>query len=315
MLLSVVFSFRNEEKVLDELIRRVKESAKKTGLDSEIIFVNDDSTDKSADIIQKHQTIDSSIKLINMSKRFGVHPCVIAGLRHAKGDAIVYMDTDLQDPPEVIPQLVEKWKAGADVVNTVRTKRLGENPFKMWLTKKAYQVINFVSDINLPPNMGDFKLLSRRVVDELLQIQETDPFMRGLVRWIGFKQETVYYVREARYAGKTHFSLFGSGPVKEFIRGIASFSAAPLYASVIVGILVSFCSFAFIIYVLIVWLMGLAVPGWAGVMIAVLLLGGMILFSNGLNGIYIGRIYEQVKNRPLYIIKNKIGFDEPQNKS
>lgn len=309
MLLSVVFSFRNEEKGLDELIRRVKAAVEPTGTDFEIIFVNDDSTDQSLDILRHHQTMDSRIKIINMSRRFGVHPCVIAGLKHAKGDAVVYMDTDLQDPPELIPELIEKWKTGADVVNTVRKKRLGENAFKMWLTKKAYQVLNYISDIDLPTNMGDFKLLSRRVVDELLKIEEIDPFMRGLVRWVGFKQETVYYTREARFAGETHFSLFGSGPVKEFIRGIAAFSAAPLYFTILMGLLVSLASFVLIVYVVIVWFMGLAVPGWAGIMITLLLLGGMILVSNGVNGIYIGRIYEQVKNRPLYIIKDKIGFD------
>jgi len=310
MLLSIVFSFRNEEKVLDELIKRVKIAIEAAGADFEIIFVNDDSSDRSLYILTRHRQADPRIKIINMSRRFGVHPCVIAGLRHAKGDAVVYMDTDLQDPPELIPQMIEKWKAGADVVNTVRTKRLGENAFKMWLTMKAYQVINAVSDINLPPNTGDFKLLSRRVVDELLLLEENDPFMRGLVRWVGFRQETIFYTREARFAGKTHFTLLGPGPVKEFIRGITSFSAAPLYITLFLGLLISLSAFALILYVLIVWSMGLAVPGWAGVMITLLFLGGIIMLSNGVTGIYIGRIYEQVKNRPLYIVKDKSGFDE-----
>ncbi|MDA8431683.1 MAG: glycosyltransferase family 2 protein [Nitrospiraceae bacterium] len=310
MLLSVVFSFRNEEQGLDELIKRVKAAIEPAGMDFEMIFVNDDSTDRSLEILEKNRESDKRIKIITMSRRFGIHPCVIAGLRHAQGDAIVYMDADLQDPPEVIPQLIEKWTAGADVVNTVRTERLGENAFKMWLTRRAYQIINRISDISLPQNMGDFKLLSRRVVEELLLLQENDPFMRGLVRWVGFRQESVYYVRDARFAGKTHFSLFGSGPAKEFIRGVTSFSAVPLYFTLIMGIFVSLMSFLMIAYVLTVWSLGLAVPGWAGVMCTVLFLSGMLLLSNGFSGIYIGRIYEQVKNRPLYIIKNKRGFDE-----
>lgn len=310
MLVSVVLSFRNEEQVLDELIKRIRDAIGPTGCDFELVFVDDDSTDRSPEILRKHREADPRIKFITMSRRFGVHPCVIAGLRHARGDAVIYMDSDLQDPPELIPELIEKWKAGADVVNTVRTRRLGENFLKMWVTRKAYQIINFVSDINLPQNMGDFKLLSRRVIDELLRIQENDPFMRGLVRWVGFRQETVHYTREARFAGRTHFSLFGPGPASEFIRGTTSFSAAPLYVTLVLGIIVSFLSFLLIIYVLTVWFMGLAVPGWAGVMCTVSFLGGMILLSNGISGVYIGRIYEQVKNRPLYIIKDKAGFHE-----
>jgi polyisoprenyl-phosphate glycosyltransferase len=309
MFLSIVFSFRNEEKGLEELVRRVKSSIKPVVKKYEIIFVNDDSSDASLEILLKLRKKDTNIKIINMSRRFGVHPCVIAGLRHAKGNAVVYMDSDLQDPPELIPQLVEKWKSGAEVVNTVRKKRLGENIIKLWITKFAYKIINSISSIDLPSNMGDFKLLDRRGVNELLKIEEADPFMRGLIRWVGFKQETVYYVRESRFTGDTHFSLFGSGPAKEFIRGIASFSTKPLYFVIFLGLLVSFASFVMIVYVFIIWTKGLAVPGWAGVMLTLLLLGGMILISNGVNGIYIGRVYEQVKHRPLYIIKDKTGFN------
>lgn len=310
MLISVVLSFRNEEKGLDELIRRLKASLAPTGHEFELVFVNDDSTDRSLAILLEHRQADSRVKIITMSRRFGVHPCVIAGLDHARGDAVVYMDSDLQDPPELIPQLIDKWQEGADVVNTIRSKRLGESRFKLWVTGKAYTLINTVADINIPRNMGDFKLLSRRVVDELLKIRENDPFMRGLVRWVGFRQETVYYTREARFAGRTHFALFGLGPAKEFIRGVTSFSAAPLYFALFLGIAVSLLSFLLIGYVLTVWSMGLAVPGWAGVMCTVSFLGGVTLIANGFSGIYIGRIYEQVKNRPLYIVKDRAGFDD-----
>jgi len=311
VLLSVVFSFRNEEDVLDELISRVKNALEPLKMDFEIIFVNDDSTDGSLAAILRHRGADKRVKVINMSRRFGVHPCFLAGFRHASGDAVVYLDADLQDPPELIPKLVERWMAGADVVNTVRTRRLGENPFRMWLTRRAYQIINAVSDIDLPVNMGDFKLLSRRVVDELLRIEEYDPFMRGLVRWVGFRQETILYTRDARFAGKTHFSLLRSAnPTKEFLRGLTSFSAAPLYVSLIYGFAVSFLSFVYLVVVVIQKLMGINLPGWTALMATSLFLGGNILLANGFLGIYVGRIYNQVKHRPLYIVKDRHGFSD-----
>ena len=262
--------------------------------------------------MQQRET-DKRIKILNMSRRFGVHPCVMAGMKHARGDAVIYMDTDLQDPPELIPQMVEKWQQGADVVNMMRIQRLGESPLKMWVTKQAYKVIDFMSDIDLPENVGDFKLLSRRVVDELVKMNENDPYMRGLVRWVGFKQDVINYVRQARFSGETHFAIFGTGPVKEFIRAITGFSAAPLYIAMLFGMLISLMSFLLIIYVLYCKFVGTSVPGWAGPMVAILFLGGIILITNGLLGLYIGRIYNQVKNRPHFIIESKVGIDEAPN--
>lgn len=307
--LSIVFSFRNEEKVLDELLRRTRNALDMPDIEYELIFVNDDSSDNSLDMLKKYRESDKRLKVINTSRRFGFYPCVIAGLESAKGDAVIYMATDLQDPPELIPQMIEKYKGGAEVVNTVRTKRLGESAFKMWITKKAYQIINLLSDINLPENMGDFKLLSRRVVNELLKLEEYDPYLRGIVRWLGFRQETVFYERPPRFSGGTHFPLLGTAPVAEFIKAITSFSAAPLYLMLFIGLIISLLSFASIIYVLITKVLGLSVPGWAGVMISTLFLGGIILLTNGFLGLYIGRIYNQIKNRPRYIIKDKIGFN------
>ena len=313
MLLSIVFSFRNEELNLEELLARLQKTLEPLAVDFELLFVNDDSTDKSLDILMKHREKDKRIKIINMSRRFGNHPCVMAGLHYALGDAVIYMDTDLQDPPELIPQMVEKWQQGADVVNMMRIKRLGESPLKMWVTKQAYKTINFISDIDLPENVGDFKLLSRRVVDELVKLNEYDPYMRGLVRWVGFKQEVIEYVQQARFSGATHFSIYGTGPIKEFMRGITGFSAAPLYLAMLFGVLISFMSFLLIIYVLYCKYVGTSVPGWAGPMVAILFLGGIILITNGLLGLYIGRIYNQVKNRPHFIIESKVGIDEAPN--
>jgi len=310
MLLSIVFSFRNEELNLEELLVRLRTVLEPLSLDHELIFVNDNSTDKSFSILEKQRETDKRIKIINMSRRFGNHPCVMAGLHYAHGDAVIYMDTDLQDPPELIPQMVEKWRQGADVVNMMRIKRLGESPLKMWVTKQAYKIINFISDIDLQENVGDFKLLSRRVVNELVKLNEYDPYMRGLVRWVGFKQEVIHYVRQARFSGETHFSIFGTGPIKEFIRGITGFSAAPLYFAMLFGVLISLMSFLLIIYVLYCKFVEISVPGWAGPMVAILFLGGIILITNGLLGLYIGRIYNQVKNRPHYIIESTHGFED-----
>ncbi len=309
MLLSIVFSFRNEEEVFPELLKRVRNTLNPLDLGYELIFVNDASTDGSLELLMKYREQDERIKIINMSRRFGNTPCVMAGLRLAKGDAVIYMDADLQDPPELIPLLLEKWKEGADVVHTTRTKRKGENPFKMWLTKQAYKIINFVSNIDIPQNTGDFKLLSRRAVNELIKLNEYEPFMRGIVRWIGFKQVQVFYERESRFAGETHYSLLRSiNPVKEFIRGITSFSELPLYFALIIGFIVSLGSFIYLFIIIVTKLMGMHLPGWPALMVTILFLGGIILFTIGVQGMYLARMYQDIKNRPPYIIESKVGF-------
>ena len=312
MLLSLVFSFRNEQEVLPELIAQVREAVEPLEIDHEMIFVNDDSTDGSLEVLLGYHQDDPRIKILNMSRRFGVSPCVMAGMRHARGDAVVYMDADLQDPPSLIPELVAKWRAGADVVHTTRTKRRGENALKMWLTRRAYRIINSMSEIDIPENTGDFKLLSRRAVDQLIRLREYDPFMRGLVRWVGFEQAQVFYERQARFAGKTHFSLFRSvGPIREFIRGVVSFSEVPLYIALVLGFLVSAGAFVYLIGIIITRLFfGMHRAGWPATMVTMLFLGGTILFTIGVLGLYVGRIHQDVKGRPPYIVASKIGIDE-----
>jgi dolichol-phosphate mannosyltransferase len=260
----------------------------------------------------KYHRQDNRIKVINMSRRFGVAPCVMAGLRYAKGDAVVYMDADLQDPPELIPTLLEKSKQGADVVHTTRTKRKGENAFKMWLTRRAYKAINFVSDIDIPRNSGDFKLLSRRAVNAVIELDEYDPFMRGLVRWVGFGQAQVFYERQPRFAGKTHFSLLRPrSQMKELVRGLTSFSEMPLYFALFVGFFVSMGAFLYLLGIIFTRVfLGMHRPGWPAIMVTMLFLGGTILFTIGILGLYIGRIHHEIKNRPLYIIESKVGIDE-----
>ncbi len=310
MLLSVVFSFRNEEGNIPELVSRVSEAILGIeGMNYEIIFVNDSSTDRSFEILSDLQN-KYPITIINMSRKFGVMPCVLAGLKHTRGDIVVYMDSDLQDPPELIPELVKKHKNGAEVVHTTRTHREGENAFKMWITSKAYRVINYFSSIDLPVNTGEFKLLSRRAVDQILQLDEYDPYMRGLSVWIGFKQDYVLYSREKRHSGVTHYPIFGKGPAVEFIRGLTAYSTTPLYMSFFIGLFASFVAVMIILFAVVTKLIGISAAGASSTLIAIAFFGGLILMSNGVLGIYISKIYYETTGRPRYIIESIIKLDD-----
>ena len=309
-LVSVVFSFRNEEQVLPELIKRVTEALNPVDIDYKLVFVNDDSTDRSLELLKEYAKKDPRIVVISMSRRFGVGPCVLAGLRYAQdSDAVVYMDADLQDPPELIPQLLERWRSGADVVHTKRRSRQGEKAFKMWITRQAYKILRFLSEVDIQENCGDFKLISNRALKELLKLRETDPFMRGMVAWIGFKQEIFLYDRHARFSGETHFPLLNASHAKEFVRGLASFSVIPLYLSLVVGFLASFIAFGALLVILVDKYLGFNLPGWTAIMTSNLFLGGSIHLALGFIGIYIARIYNELKGRPLYIVQDVIDDD------
>ena len=315
-IISVVFSFRNEDSVLQELINRVENIFKKLGYDYELIFVNDDSIDKSLEILEKNRKRNNQIKIVNMSRRFGVSACVIAGFEHSIGDAVIYMDSDLQDPPEIIPELIKKWEEGNDVVHTIRTKRKGENVIRMFLVKIAYKVIDSVSDIKIPQNSGNFKLISRRALEGVLKMNDHDPFLRGLSVWVGFRQSSIYYERDPRQAGESHFSLLkSSGLYKDLIRGITAFSSAPLYISLFIGIIVSLGSLIYIIIIVCNKVFfGIENSGWASTMVTMLFLGGVILFAIGIQGVYIGKINEAIKQRPRYLIESKKGFNDNTTK-
>jgi glycosyltransferase involved in cell wall biosynthesis len=239
-----------------------------------------------------------------------VAECVLAGMKHARGDAVIMMDTDLQDPPELLPEMIEKWRAGADVVYTVRTTRAGEPAYKLFLTRWAYRTINALANTNLPEEAGDFKLLSRRVAEELLKLDEKDPYLRGLVTWIGFKQVPVYYERQARAKGETHFPIFGSkGPLITFVFGVTSFSVLPLAAFVLAGFAVCGLALLLLAAVLLQAFFGSAA------LLGTWFMGGVLLFVSGLQlvgigvvGIYLGRVYNDVRNRPRYIVESTVGF-------
>lgn len=303
-LISFVFSFKNEENNLEELIKRVDTSVKKLkNYNYELIFVNDDSDDNSAQILENLQKT-FPITLINMSRTFGVGPCVLAGFNHVKGDCVVYMDSDLQDPPELLDKLINKYENGADVVHTVRTERLGETKIKLLLTKIAYKMINFLSDINLPSEAGDFKLISKKALSKILDQKESRPYIRGLSVWVGFKQAYVEYVRKPRHEGKTKFPLFSAGPISQFINGVTAYSLKPLYFGIILGMISIVFSILLIFYAFYMKFTNLAVPGTAGIIITISFFSGIILLTIGITGLYIARIFEEVRGRDAYVIKN-----------
>ena len=302
-LLSVVFSFRNEEGNIEPLVKRVSTAMENVeGWKYEIIFVNDSSTDTSEKILTNLQK-NFPIKIINMSRNFGVDPCVLAGFRNSSGDAIIYLHSDQQDPPEIIPQLIKKHEEGNEIVHTVRTKRKGEGKFRMFLTKIAYKIIDTVSDINLPVQAGDYKLISKKALNEILKQKEFRPYVRGLSVWVGFKQDFVYYEREARGEGESKMPLLSAGPITDFINGVTSYSLKPLYVGIIFGLISMIISFLLIIYALYLKFNNLAIPGSTSIVISISFFSGIILFTLGILGIYLARIFEQTKGREQYVIK------------
>lgn len=308
-LISFVFSFWNEEETLEELITRVQKVSESLNVDYEFIFVNDASTDRSLDILQDFSRKDSRFKIINLSRRFGYGQGFMAGMRYAQGDAVITMDADLQDPPEVVPELIKKWREGADIVHTIRTHREGESMIKTWVTGFAYRLIGLFSNIQLLNNAGSFKLISRRVVDQLVHFKEKEPYFRGLVAWTGFKQDRVYYKRAKRFAGKAHCPILrSSSPSREFISGITSFSVVPLIFILVLGIILFLGSLVAVLVFVVLQLTGN--PASAGHLYGVLfaLFSGIQFVGLGLLGLYIGRIWDEVAGRPNYIVENTMNL-------
>jgi dolichol-phosphate mannosyltransferase len=311
-LVSVVLSFRNEESVIPELIERLQRALRGAGLAYELVFVNDASSDGSLALLEQQHRKDPAVKVVNMSRRFGVAPCVLAGMRFASGDAVVYMDADLQDPPELIPELVTRWREGAEVVYTVRTARHGEHGGKMWLTRMAYRAVGRLAELELPEEAGDFKLLSRRAVDHLLAFGEQDLYVRGLVSWLGFRQVAVPYERQARAGGETHFPLLRLGPVAAFATAVTSFSHLPLIFFLLLGLAGGALSG--------LALLGLGAAHLLGVLTSaasVLIAFGILLWSTlaagiGVLGLYLARIHREVLARPRYIVESTLGLSEPR---
>lgn len=309
-LISIVVPCFNEEEVFAETYRRLTETLSqidKTKYDYELIFVNDGSKDKTLEMIREKTNSDSRVKGINFARNFGHQIAITAGLDNCKGDAAVVIDADLQDPPSVILEMIAKWEEGYDVIFGKRRDRAGESAFKLLTAKYFYRFINRLSDVDIPLDTGDFRLMDRAALDQFLSMRETYRFVRGMVAWIGFKQTFVEYDRESRFAGSTKY------PLKKMLRlasdAILSFSNTPLKIATFVGFITSCIAFVGILYALYMRLFtNNFVEGWTLLMISVLLIGGIILLVLGIIGEYVGRIYGEIKRRPLYIIKDKIGF-------
>lgn len=311
--LSVVFSFWNEEEVLPELIRRTRSvfdlliaAGEIRGY--ELIFVNDASTDGSEALLLAAAKERDDIRVVNMARNFGVSPCVMAGMQYARGDAVIYMDADLQDPPERIPEMLAAWKAdeSVHVVHTVRRSRRGESAFKRGLTHLGYKILRAASQIQLPHEAGDFKLLSRRVVRHLLQFPEKRPFMRGLVCFVGYKQATVYYHREARQAGTSKFPVLGWKVLSNFFdSALISFSDAPLRVPAWLGSMLLLVGVVCLATALVA---GSAVAGWFAIAGVVTLVGGCQMLCLGMLGKYVMSIFAESKRRPNFIIRDVYGI-------
>ena len=306
-LVSVVLSFRNEAENIPTLVARLDTVFAGDGAPYELLFVNDESTDDSLTILMKERERNPRIKILNLSRRYGVAEGVLAGLAAASGDAAIYMDADLQDPPESIPALLASWRSGADVVHTVRTRRHGERVLKMWATRLAYRLIHSGSSVELPVDAGDFKLLSRRAVDHLLQLPESDPYLRGLVVWIGFNQAFVPYERDARHAGRTHFPFFSRNPWKTFILGMTSFSFLPIYLLAGIAGAGLLTSAALLAAALVAAATGSGVAGSTWLAGLLVFMWATTISSVAVVGIYIVRIYKDVRGRPPYIVSSTVG--------
>jgi glycosyltransferase involved in cell wall biosynthesis len=319
---SVIFSFKNEEDVLAELINRtrsvlIQEREKGTISDYELIFINDRSADRSEEILKEMAVEHEDIKILNMSKTFGVSPCVMAGLKWATGDLMVYMDADLQDPPEVIPDMLSAWKQGnsIDVVHTIRSSRKGETFIKRKVTKLGYWLLRSVADIDLMVESGDFKLLSRRATDHIIQLNEFNPYMRGIVSWVGFNQTFIHYDRQERFAGETKFPVISRKVISNFFNSaLISFSSTPLQLASVAGIGGFIFSFGMMFFVLFSKLQGVTLPGWTAIMTAILFLGSIQLLTIGILGLYIHSIFIEVKKRPKFIIESTYGFSDEELK-
>ena len=309
-LLSIVIPCFNEEEVIVETITRLQFICSEIiDLDVELIFVDDGSSDNTRNLLLNATSHDPRIRLIYFARNFGHQIAVTAGIDASSGDAVVLIDADLQDPPEVIHDMIIKWREGYDVVYGTRTDRPGESRLKIATAHGFYRLLNFLSDVPIPLDTGDFRLMSRHVIDTFRAMPERDRFVRGMVSWIGFKQTSIPYKRAERFAGTSKY------PLKKMLRfaadGILSFSTKPLQLSITFGILSSSLAFAGILFTLIFRIFTKTwVEGWATLMIAVLFIGGVQLISIGILGEYIGRIYSEVKNRPLYIVKEYVGFNQ-----
>jgi polyisoprenyl-phosphate glycosyltransferase len=306
-LLSVCAPVYNEEELVEVFYQRT--TAALEGLNYELIIVNDGCRDRTPEILDRLADSDPRLRVVHLSRNFGHQAALTAGLEHARGEAVAMLDADLQDPPETIPQMVAAWQDGADVVYMVRQEREGETAFKLATAHWFYRIFRKLSQVDLEPNSGDFRLLDRSALNALLSMGERNRFLRGMTVWVGFRQQRIEYKRDPRYAGETKY------PIRKMLRfsldAIASFSHVPLQIATYLGFL--FASIAFIAIPVVVALhfTGGYLPGFGSLTILILMIGGLQLIALGLIGEYVGRIYDEVKRRPLYIVREERNQPSP----
>ena len=309
-LLSVVVPCFNEEMVVGEAHRRLVATLENVpALDFELIYVDDGSRDATLDLLRGLHQADPRARVLALSRNFGQPMATTAGLVEAVGDAAVVIDADLQDPPDVIPEMLELWRQGVDVAYGVRTGRAGETPFKRWTSKLFHKLMSHIADVSIPLDAGDFRLMDRKVVDAFVALPERDRFLRGMIAWVGFRQEPVRYHRVARCEGETKW------PFAEMLRlavdGIVSFSFIPLRLATWVGFLAASLALLGIVYAVYIRIFtDTWITGWTAIFITILFLGGVQLVLVGVLGEYLGRIYGEVKRRPLYLVKERLGFED-----
>jgi dolichol-phosphate mannosyltransferase len=306
-LLSIVAPMYEEEEIVARFAERV--GAALDGVDYELILVDDGSKDRTAGAMAEVAAADPRVKVVTLSRNFGHQPALTAGLDHARGDAVAMLDGDLQDPPEVIPQMLDHWRQGIDVVYAVREARLGETRFKRTSARWFYRVFRRLTKMNLAVESGDFRLMDRRALEALLAMPERNRFLRGMTVWIGFTQAAVPFVRDERSTGVTKY------PLRKMLRfsfdAITSFSSAPLQWATFLGFLCSGLAFLAVPFAVLARYTNIYERGVPSTIVVVLLLGGIQLITVGIIGEYVGRIYDEVKHRPLYVVRERINVEEP----
>lgn len=304
---SVIVPMYNEEEVIEHTYVRLKQVMDCTGENYEIIFINDGSYDRTGEIVKFICKSDPQVRLIEFSRNFGHQVAISAGMDYASGQSIVIIDADLQDPPEIILEMIEKWRDGYEVVYGKRSMRKGESAFKKVTAKLFYRVLGKLTNVHIPLDTGDFRLIDRKVCDVMKGLKERNRFIRGLVGWVGFRQTSVEYVREERFAGVTKYPL--RKMLSFAVDGITSFSHKPLKIASYIGVVLSLSSFIYLFVVLLQkWLELGTVPGWASIVAINLFFNGIVLMLLGVMGEYIGRIYDESKDRPLYIVREAVGY-------
>src|ERR1700704_1929153 len=309
---SIVIPVFNEEAVLPGLLRRLDLLLARLHGPAEAIFVDDGSSDSGPLVLQALAKRDPRFRYIGLSRNFGHQVAITAGMDAAQGDAIVVMDADLQDPPEIVEQLIAKWKEGYDVVYARRLSRAGESRFKRATAHLFYKVLGRMSSVTIPADVGDFRLIDRKVREAFRSMPEQDRFVRGMIAWLGFRQTEVAFHRLPRLAGQTKYPL--SKMVRLAVNGALSFSDAPLRLAIWFGLGVSACALLYGLYIISLWLMDShLVAGWSSTIVVISFLCGINMLMTGIMGLYVGRIHAEVKRRPLYVVSQKLGFDrEPK---